>query len=38
MIRINLLPVKAARKREFGKQQLALLVLARGFADAHHAE
>ena len=28
MIRINLLPVKAARKREFGKQQLILLALA----------
>lgn len=28
MIRINLLPVKAARKREFGKQQLILLGLA----------
>ncbi|MBS2026144.1 MAG: PilN domain-containing protein [Deltaproteobacteria bacterium] len=28
MIRINLLPVKAARKREFGKQQLILLGVA----------
>ena len=28
MIRINLLPVRAAKRREFGKQQLLLLVLA----------
>ena len=28
MIRINLLPVRAAKRREFGKQQLLLMVLA----------
>src|SRR5258708_15901101 len=27
MIRINLLPVRAAKKREFGRQQLLLFVL-----------
>ncbi len=27
MIRINLLPVRASKKREFGRQQLILLAL-----------